>query len=73
MITNRYIIKAKDFIPIKNAVSSRVYLSASFATSSCNWDDHVYCDVTIADPIWTPSTFKWMTVTGSGCHFISAI
>lgn len=73
MITNRYIIKAEDFTPIKDVLNSRAYLSASFASSSCNWNGHIYCDVTIPNDDYQISTHKWMSVTGSKCHFISII
>mgnify|MGYP001420865802 CR=1 FL=1 len=73
MITNRFIIKQQDFEPIKNLIDTRAYISASFATSSCNWNDHVYCDVTFPNPEWNVSVHKWMSFTGSVCHFISAI
>lgn len=73
MRTDRFIIKTKDFQPIKHVVDNRPYLSASFTTSSCNWNDHVYCDVTYPTRDWNVSVHKWMASTGSICHFITAI
>ena len=73
MKTNRFIIKTNEFEPIKDVVDNRVYLSASFATSSCNWEGYIYCDVTIPNPELQVSIHKWMVVTGSVCHFITAI
>ena len=73
MITNRFIIKQQDFKPIKNLIDARAYISASFATSSCNWQNRIYCDISTPDHIPNISVHKWMTFTGSACHFISAI
>jgi hypothetical protein len=73
MITTRFIIRSCDYNPIKNVMQMHGYLTSSFITSSCNWDNHVYCDVSITDNMDQTSMHKWMSITGSGCQFISVI
>ena len=69
-MTDRFIISSSDYNPIQTLINSGSYLTASVASSSCNWDDHVWCDVTLEDEKWRLHIQRYILVTASMHRFI---
>ena len=75
-ITRRFMVSGSDFNNVKATFEARPHLSASaFATSSCNYGELVWLDITYEDSTYATGNdyatiAKWAHYSASYCNDI---